>query len=90
MEGIVFPFQLTPGFSQKPLGGPWVPEENITAPFTPEPRAGLFTLAWPPDSFTDVTYRHTGTLTQRMGQENRERTRRQGRRRRRRRRKTAK
>lgn len=46
-------------------GGPGFPRKNISAPITPEPKAGLFTLAWPPDSFTDVTYRHTGTLSQR-------------------------
>ena len=28
---------------------------------TPEPSTGLFTLAGPADSFTDVTYRHAGT-----------------------------
>lgn len=63
--GIVFPPQPLPGPSQKPPGVPGFPRKNISAPITPEPKAGLFTLAWPPDSFTDVTYRHTGTLSQR-------------------------
>ncbi|TNN60714.1 hypothetical protein EYF80_029058 [Liparis tanakae] len=54
---------VTPG--QKPPGVPGFLRKNISAPITPEPSAGLFTLAWLPDSFTDVTYRHTGTLIQR-------------------------
>ena len=73
--GIVFPPQPLPGPSQKPPGVPGFPRKNISAPITPEPKAGLFTLAWPPDSFTDVTYRHTGTLSQR-GSRSRERRRR--------------
>lgn len=64
-EGIVFPPRPLPGPSQKPPGVPGFLRKNISAPITPEPSAGLFTLAWPPDSFTDVTYRHTGTLSQR-------------------------
>ncbi|KAK5907564.1 hypothetical protein CesoFtcFv8_005398 [Champsocephalus esox] len=64
-EGIVFPPQPLPGPSQKPPGVPGFLRKNISAPITPEPSAGLFTLAWLPDSFTDVTYRHTGTLIQR-------------------------
>lgn len=63
--GIVFPPWPLPGPSQKPPGVPRFPRKNISAPITPEPSAGLFTLAWLPDSFTDVTYRHTGTLSQR-------------------------
>lgn len=53
-----------PGPSQKPTGVPGFLRKNISASITPEPRAGLFTLARLPDSFTDVTYRHTGTLSQ--------------------------
>lgn len=64
-EGIVFPPRPLPGPSQKPPGVPGFLRKNISAPITPEPSAGLFTLAWLPDSFTDVTYRHTGTLIQR-------------------------
>lgn len=60
-EGIVFPPLPLPGPSQKTLGVPGFLRKNISAPITPEPSAGLFTLAWLPDSFTDVTYRHTGT-----------------------------
>lgn len=63
-EGIVFPPQPLPGPSQKPSGVPGFLRKNISAPVTPEPSAGLFTLARLPDSFTDVTYRHTGTLSQ--------------------------
>lgn len=63
-EGIVFPPWPLPGPSQKPPGVPGFLRKNISAPITPEPSAGLFTLAWLPDSFTDVTYRHTGTLSQ--------------------------
>lgn len=79
-EGIVFPPLLLTGPSQKPPGVPGFLRKNILAPITPEPSAGLFTLAWLPDSFTDVTYRHTGTLSQRgrgsTGSEEVERTRR--------------
>ncbi len=64
-EGIIFPPRPLPGPSQKPPGVPGFLRKNISAPITPEPSAGLFTLAWLPDSFTDVTYRHTGTLSQR-------------------------
>lgn len=64
-KGIVFPSWPLPGPSQKPPGVPGFLRKNISAPITPEPSAGLFTLAWLPDSFTDVTYRHTGTLSQR-------------------------
>lgn len=64
-ERIVFPPRPLPGPSQKPPGVPGFLRKNISAPITPEPSAGLFTLAWLPDSFTDVTYRHTGTLIQR-------------------------
>lgn len=53
-----------PGPSQKPTGVPGFLRKNISASITPEPSAGLFTLARLPDSFTDVTYRHTGTLSQ--------------------------
>lgn len=67
--GDHFPLSAHPWFQPEIFGGPWVPEENISASVTPEPSAGLFTLARPPDSFTDVTYRHTGTLTQGMEQE---------------------
>lgn len=59
-----------------PLAPPWPQPEAFggslgswgktsRAPITPEPSAGLFTLARLSDSFTDVTYRHTGTLSQR-------------------------
>lgn len=63
-QGIIFP---PPWPQPEALGGPLVPEEKHLRPppITPEPSAGLFTLAWLPDSFTDVTYRHTGTLSQR-------------------------
>ncbi|KAJ4943915.1 hypothetical protein JOQ06_006408, partial [Pogonophryne albipinna] len=53
-EGIVFPPQPLPGPSQKPPGVPGFLRKNISAPITPEPSAGLFTLAWLPDSFTDA------------------------------------
>lgn len=65
LRGSSSPPRPLPGPSQKPPGVPWFLRKNISAPITPEPGAGLFTLAWPPDSFTDVTYRHTGTLSQR-------------------------
>lgn len=64
-EGIIFPPRPLPGPSQKPPGVLGFLRKNISAPITPEPSTGLFTLAWLPDSFTDVTYRHTGTLSQR-------------------------
>lgn len=64
-EGIVFPLLPLLGPSQKPSGVPGFLRKNISAPITPEPSTGLFTLARLPDSFTDVTYRHTGTLSQR-------------------------
>lgn len=60
IEGIVFPPQPLPGPSQEPPGVPGFFRKKIPAPITPEPSAGLFTLAGPVDSFTDVTYRHTG------------------------------
>lgn len=65
LRGSSSPPWPLPGPSQKPPGVPWFLRKNISAPITPEPGAGLFTLAWLPDSFTDVTYRHTGTLSQR-------------------------
>lgn len=61
IEGIVFPPLPLPGPSQGPPGVSWFLRKNILAPVTSEPGAGLFTLAGPPDSFTDVTYRHAGT-----------------------------
>lgn len=61
IEGIVFPPLPLPGPSQGPPGVSWFLRKNISAPVTSEPGAGLFTLAGPPDSFTDVTYRHAGT-----------------------------
>lgn len=70
--GDHLPLSAHPRLQPEAFGGPWVPEENISASVTPEPSAELFTLARPPDSFTDVTYRHTGTLTQRMERELRE------------------
>lgn len=60
IEGIVFPPLPLPGPSKEPPGVPGFLRKNISAPVTPEPSAGLFTLAGLADSFTDVTYRHTG------------------------------
>lgn len=54
---------LAPAWSLQGSPGSWGKTSRL--PVTPEPNAGLFTLAWLPDSFTDVTYRHTGTLSQR-------------------------
>lgn len=71
LRGSSSPPWPLPGPSQKPPGVPWFLRKNISAPITPEPGAGLFTLAWLPDSFTDVTYRHTGTLSQRRSRNTR-------------------
>lgn len=65
LRGSSSPLSLSLAPARSLQGVPGFPRKNILAPITPEPSAGLFTLAWLHDSFTDVTYRHTGTLSHR-------------------------